>query len=171
MSRLEILVLAVVAILGIEFGSAFTPSPKLIWNASASAPIGFYAVLPSHPLKDGDFVVAMPPDALAAVFAARHYLPKGVPLLKHIAALPGQIVCRRGAVITIDGIAIASALTRDPRRSAIAHLARLPRDFSRTKIFLLNRDVRDSLDGRYFGPLPMASLIGRAKPLWTFTEP
>jgi conjugative transfer signal peptidase TraF len=170
MSRLEILVLAVVATLSIGFSSAFAPSPKLIWNASASAPIGFYAVLPKHPLKVGDFVVVTPPYALAAFFAARRYLPKGVPLLKHIAALPGQIVCRRGAVITIDGIAVASALTRDRAGRPLPNWQGC-RAISANEIFLLNRDVRDSLDGRYFGPLPMASLIGRAKPLWTFTEP
>ena len=34
-------------------------------------------------------------------------------------------------------------------------------------IFLMNPDVRDSLDGRYFGPLPAASVIGRATPLYT----
>ncbi|HEY5237266.1 MAG TPA: S26 family signal peptidase [Rhizomicrobium sp.] len=170
MNRLEILVLAVAAILGIGFGSAFTPSPKLIWNASASAPIGFYAVLPNHPLKDGDFVIAMPPDTLAALFAARHYLPKGVPLLKHIAALPGQIVCRLGSVVAIDGIAIASALIRDRVGRPLPNWQGC-RAISANEIFLLNRSVPDSLDGRYFGPLPMASLIGRAKPLWTFTEP
>ena len=170
MSRLEILFLAIVAVLGIGFGSAFTPSPKLIWNARASAPIGFYAVLPSHPLKVGDFVVAMPPDTLAVFFAARHYLPKGVPLLKHIAALPGQIVCRLGSVVTIDGIAAASALTRDRAGRPLPNWQGC-RAISANEIFFLNRDVRDSLDGRYFGPLPMASLIGRAKPLWTFMEP
>ncbi|HEY5239793.1 MAG TPA: S26 family signal peptidase [Rhizomicrobium sp.] len=170
MSRLEILVLAVAAVLGIGFDSAFTPSPKLIWNASASAPIGFYAVLPSHPLDVGDFVVAMPPDALAAFFAVRHYLPKGVPLLKHIAALPGQTVCRCGAVVTIDGVPIALALTRD-RAGRPLPIWQGCHAISANEIFLLNRSVPDSLDGRYFGPLPMASLIGRAKPFWTFTEP
>ena len=31
----------------------------------------------------------------------------------------------------------------------------------------MNRQVRDSLDGRYFGPLPATAIIGRAIPLWT----
>ena len=31
----------------------------------------------------------------------------------------------------------------------------------------MNWEVRDSLDGRYFGPLPAASIIGRAQPLYT----
>jgi type IV secretory pathway protease TraF len=38
------------------------------------------------------------------------------------------------------------------------------------EIFLMNGQVRDSLDGRYFGPIPASSVIGRAIPLWTDEE-
>jgi len=31
----------------------------------------------------------------------------------------------------------------------------------------MNRQSALSLDGRYFGPLPAASIVGRAIPLWT----
>jgi type IV secretory pathway protease TraF len=34
----------------------------------------------------------------------------------------------------------------------------------------LNADVPTSLDGRYFGPLPLSSVIGRALPLWTVSK-
>lgn len=170
MTRLAILALVVGAVICICFGNIFGPHPKLIWNASASAPIGFYAVLPSHPLKEGDFVIAVPPDGLAGFLDARHYLPKGVPLLKHVAALPGQIVCRRGAIVTIDGIVVAAALMRDRARRPLPKW-RGCRAIAANEIFVLNRAIPDSLDGRYFGPLPVSTLIGRAKPLWTFTEP
>ena len=30
----------------------------------------------------------------------------------------------------------------------------------------MNPRSADSLDGRYFGPLPAASIVGRAIPLW-----
>src|SRR5690606_34287394 len=39
-----------------------------------------------------------------------------------------------------------------------------------SEIFLMNGQVRDSLDGRYFGPIPASSVIGRAIPLWTDEE-
>ena len=35
------------------------------------------------------------------------------------------------------------------------------------ELFLMNFDVPDSLDGRYFGPLPASTVIGRAVPLYT----
>ena len=51
--------------------------------------------------------------ARAASSTTRRYLPKGVPMLKHILALPGQTVCRTDRTITVDGIAMGEALERD----------------------------------------------------------
>jgi type IV secretory pathway protease TraF len=31
----------------------------------------------------------------------------------------------------------------------------------------MNPSVPDSLDGRYFGPLPTTAIVARAVPLWT----
>ena len=49
--------------------------PKLLWNASASVPIGLYAVRRAIPLYVGELVVVSPPKPLAQFFAARRYLP------------------------------------------------------------------------------------------------
>jgi type IV secretory pathway protease TraF len=35
------------------------------------------------------------------------------------------------------------------------------------EVFLMNWQSENSLDGRYFGPLPAAAIVGRADPLWT----
>ena len=35
------------------------------------------------------------------------------------------------------------------------------------ELFLMNIGVRDSLDGRYFGPLAVTTVMGRATPLYT----
>lgn len=146
------------------------PRPRLIWNASASVPIGLYALHPAGTPADGDLVAAMAPERLAAWMAERRYLPRGVPLLKHVAARAGQRVCRKGDSIRIDGRAIATALDRD------SHGRPLPvwhgcRTLGRGDIFLLNAAVRDSLDGRYFGALPASTLLGRATPILTRDTP
>ena len=39
-----------------------------------------------------------------------------------------------------------------------------------SEIFLMNWDEPASLDSRYFGPLPLSGIVGRAAPLWTFEE-
>ena len=38
------------------------------------------------------------------------------------------------------------------------------------EVFLMNPAVPDTLDGRYFGPLPPRPIVGRADPLWTEKE-
>jgi conjugative transfer signal peptidase TraF len=145
--------------------SLFHPVPKLIWNASASVPIGLYAVKPTRIHRVGDLVVARPPQALAAFLEARGYLAKGVPLLKRIVALPGQRVCRTGRTITVNGVTMGNALDRD-------HLGRiLPgwqgcRLVADHEVFLMNWQSENSLDGRYFGPLSASTIVGRANPLW-----
>jgi conjugative transfer signal peptidase TraF len=153
------------AVLMIGATALFHPAPKLIWNASASVPIGLYAVHSAGTLRTGELLVVTPPEPLAAFLDARRYLPKGVPLLKHIAALPGQTVCRTGDTISIDGSAVGAALDWD-------HLGRsLPvwqgcRVISAGEVFLMNRRSVGSLDGRYFGPLPIMTIVGRADPIW-----
>ena len=165
--RAFIIALTAAAVLAL---SASRCLPKLLlWNASASVPIGLYALRPEVALHTGELVAILPPTPLARYLAARGYLPNGVPLLKHILALPGQTVCRSGRVITIDGVAAGNALDRD-------HLGRsLPiwqgcRTLRAGEVFLLNPTVRGSFDGRYFGPLPAVSIIGRAEPLWIIRE-
>jgi len=113
MIRISWIVAAAIATFGIGLPTFLHPAPRLIWNASASVPIGLYAVHPAGRLNLGELVVVMPPEPLASFLAVRHYLPEGVPLLKHIIALPGQVVCRADHTITIDGVVVGEALDRD----------------------------------------------------------
>ena len=146
------------------------PTPWLLWNASASVPIGLYAVHPVGPLHVGQLLIISPPAPLARFLAARRYLPMGVPLIKHVAALPGQTVCRLGRKITIDGMAQAEALDRDTRGRPLPVWQGCQK-LTPHEIFLLNIGVPDSLDGRYFGPLLDTAIIGRATPFWLLRRP
>ena len=143
-----------------------TMPTKLVWNASASVPTGLYAVRPIGEITIPDLVVAMPPDQLDQYLVERHYLGRGVPLIKHVEALPGQTVCRTGDTITVDGTAIATARERDRLGRALP-VWRGCRTLGDDVVFLLNRGVPDSMDGRYFGPLPRKSIVGQAVPVWT----
>jgi conjugative transfer signal peptidase TraF len=170
MTRSGWTVAAAIVVCGASMSAVYRPVPKLIWNASASVPIGLYAVQPAGALQIGELLVVTPLEPLATFLDERHYLPKGVPLLKHVTALPGQTVCRAGGTITVDGIAAGVALGRD-------HLGRrLPtwqgcRVLAEGEVFLMNRRSPASLDGRYFGPLPTKTIVGRADPIWTEAEP
>ncbi|WP_411908847.1 hypothetical protein [Mesorhizobium sp. CO1-1-9] len=49
--------------------------PKLIWNASASVPVGLYRVEPVDRIGVSEIAVVMPPKPLADLLAQREYLP------------------------------------------------------------------------------------------------
>ncbi|WP_342629764.1 S26 family signal peptidase [Nguyenibacter vanlangensis] len=155
-------------VLAIGIAAIVHPRPRLVWNATASAPVGFYWVAASSnsPLHHGDLVLLRPDPASARLFARRGYLPAGVPLLKRIAATAGQLVCERNGVLAIDGVHVADALATDHRGRPLMPWTGCRR-LQPGEIFVLMRDVPASLDGRYFGPSPITSVIGRALPLWT----
>jgi len=166
MTRFGYLMLTYIAAL-VAGGLVFVhPATRLIWNATASTPIGLYALHAVGPLHALELVVVRLPEPIANVLADGGFLPKGVPLLKHVMALPGQIVCRSGDAITVDAVDVGAARDRD-------HLGRpLPRWSGCTtlcpgEVFLMNPTVPASLDGRYFGSLPVSSIVARAVPLWT----
>lgn len=139
---------------------------RFVWNASASVPIGLYAIRPIERLEVAELVLARPPGALAAFLADGGYVPLGVPLLKRIAALPGHTVCRKGLDVTLDGVTLAVARERDRRGRPLPHWSGC-RTLGDGEVFLLNRDEPSSLDGRYFGPLPASSIVGRASLIWS----
>ena len=170
MTRLAYVMSTSFVVLAIAGRSSVSITPKLIWNASASAPIGLYTVRntvrTAADLGVTDLVAVDAPEPLASFLSQREYLPRGVPLMKRIAALPGQTVCRIGRNVSVDTVAMGEALARD-RRGRELPVWQGCRTLRAGEIFLMNWDVRDSLDGRYFGPLPKNSVIGRALPLWT----
>ena len=156
-------------VLSIGVSALLHPAPKLVWNASASVPIGLYAVHRADTLHVGELLVVAPPEPLATFLDQRHYLPKGVPLLKRIAALPGQTVCRTGQTIFVDGVAIGKALGRDRlgRPLPVWEGCRL---IAPGQLFLMNQQSSDSFDGRYFGLLASTTIVGRAEPLFTYEK-
>lgn len=142
---------------------------RLVWNASESVPLGLYAVRPVERLEVSQLVLARPPEPIAAFLAANGYVGAGVPLLKRIAALPGQTVCRHGLDVTVDGETWAMARERDRLDRALPRWNGC-RTLGDDEVFLMNWDEPASLDGRYFGPLPRSSIIGHATPVWTDEE-
>ena len=148
--------------------STWSPaSPIVTYNATASAPMGFYRLEHASRIGVGDYVLShLPPDA-ARLADHRRYVPASVPVLKRVAAGPGASVCRSGARLLVEGRAVARALTRD-------HAGRpLPawsgcRVLGHGQVFLLSTRNPASFDGRYFGPTSAALIIAKAHPLWTW---
>jgi conjugative transfer signal peptidase TraF len=165
--RVVVAMLAGVGILALSAGKAALP--LFMWNASASVPVGLYRLQAIDKLYAAELVVVVPPEPLATFLAQGGYLPRSVPMLKRVLALPGQAVCRRGFMILIDGIAMGLARERDGRGRPLPTWQGC-RVIAADQLFLMNWQSADSLDGRYFGPIPASAVIARAHPLWIEKE-
>ncbi|WP_264813185.1 S26 family signal peptidase, partial [Gluconacetobacter sacchari] len=144
--------------------------PRLVWNATASVPVGLYRLRPDPVPRVGDVVALRLPDATAMLLARRGYLPLGVPLLKPVTAIAGQIVCRSGPRVTIDGVPAGDAKPVDHRGRPLP-VWQGCRRLDPGQVFVMNEAEPLSLDGRYFGLLPVSAVIGRATPLWLPSRP
>jgi conjugative transfer signal peptidase TraF len=158
-----------IAATGLLLSTLGGATPHYIWNASNSVPIGLYHVQPATRLTVSELVAVRPPDLLAAFLDLNGYLPIGVPMLKRVLALSGQTVCRNGLTITVDSIDVGEARERDGRGRPLPvwHGCRVIADGD---VFVMNWQSADSLDSRYFGPLPASAVIGRAVPVWASEE-
>ena len=135
------------------------PRPLLAFNASSSAPIGFYRITTGQ-YHVGDLVLVRLPASASRLAEQRGYLPAGVPALKRIAAAEDDSVCLMGVLVIINGRVAAVRLARD------ANARNMPswsgcRTLQHRQIFLLNGQGH-SFDGRYFGITSERDVIGRA---------
>lgn len=141
--------------------------PAVLWNTTASAPLGLYRLQPDGGPHVGDWVAVRPPSQLARWLARQGFLPAGVPLLKRIAATQPSKVCRIGTTIVIDGAVAAIARKVDRFGRPLPVWSGCYR-LGHPDIFLLNADAPGSLDGRYFGPLPARLIVGKATQVLTW---
>lgn len=142
-------------------------APRLIWNASASVPVGLYVVRASDGPRLGDLVAVRLPEELSSWVVERGYVSADTLLLKRVAAVSGMAVCRHDLDITLDGTVVAEAASDDRRGRPLPQWTGCV-TLASDEVFLLVAGVADSLDGRYFGPLSADTIRGHAIPLWTF---
>ena len=166
MTRFGYVMVTYFACVGVAIVSFVSTPLRLVWNASASVPIGLYELERPGPLHEGDLVAVMPDEPLADFMVARGYIGRGVLLMRHVAALPGQEVCRTGNEVSVDAVPFGEALDHDRRGRPLPRWQGCQR-IQTGEIFLMSWQVRDSLDGRYFGLISTDQIIGRAVPLWT----
>ena len=156
---------AFIGVGAIALSTAIDMPTMFLWNASPSAPIGLYRLQLIDHLGPGDLVAVAAPSPIAAFIAERGYLPPDIPLLKHVAGLPGQVICRIGHSITVDGISLGEAQHTDSHSRPMPVWRGCHRITS-DEVFLMNPDAENSLDGRYFGPIPRNALLAEAIPIW-----
>lgn len=163
--RLAVAGLVGAASFALVLAGVAVPAPRLVWNASSSAPIGLYRVHPGASVGVGDMVVAQLPGAMRLLAAGRHYLPLGVPLVKRVVATGVARICADRGLVTVDGRPVARRRARDRAGRALPAWHGC-RTLARGEVFLLMANVPDSFDGRYFGATAAGDVVGKAVPLW-----
>lgn len=147
----------------------------LVVNATASMPRGLWRVWARRPVTRGAVVAICPPNRADIREAARRgYIPPGrcpgdyEPLLKPVAALSGDIVTVTAAGVAVDGRPVANTrpLARDEAGRTLHPVPTGTYRVPRGALWLLSGDDPRSFDSRYFGAVPLADVIGVARPLW-----
>jgi type IV secretory pathway protease TraF len=134
----------------------------LLFNPSASLPIGFYMRETRSP-RVGDVVTVRARDVAASYAASRDFADPSDRFLKYIAAGEGDLVCAEGSLVTINGRAAALRLEADAAGRSLPSWQGC--EVLRRRVFLLGRG-RASFDARYWGPIPATSIEGVWRPLW-----
>lgn len=129
-------------------------------NISLSAPYGLYRLAPiSMPIAHGTLIVLPVPVSVQAWWSS------WVPLLKPVAAIAGETVCVAAGVLWVRGVSYGAVL-------AASHGLPLPHIegclvVPPGSVFFASQ-VTHSLDGRYFGCVPLATVLAQAVPLITW---
>jgi conjugative transfer signal peptidase TraF len=160
---IAVVVTAITMLVATSRGSSW----RLLYNPTQSAPRGWYWLTPARDIAVGQFALARLPVDAARLADRRGYLPLGIPILKRVGAVPGQVVCQACGRVSINAILVAQALGSDSRGRPLISWQGC-RALARGEYFLLSASSSASFDSRYFGPIDARSLLGRAVPLWTW---
>ena len=144
----------------------------LRFNASPSLPVGLYITSAD---SDTDLVEFCPGEPYASLAASRGYRSAGTcpdgasPFMKQVIARPGDMVELSTEGIVVNGRRIVNTQPRD-RDSAGRPLQAWQFGIYRVAlgtVWVASSYHPRSFDSRYFGPIPIASIRTRVRPLLT----
>ena len=151
--------------LGLLIAASLIDRSDIVWNRTDSVPRGLYLVARTADISKADLVAFEPSHETRHWLEENGLVGPGWPLLKQVAGLEGDEICRCGTRIFINGLASADALELKASGSALP-VWQGCRTLQADEVFLLNSHPQ-SVDGRYFGPQDRGRILGVAQPLWT----
>ncbi len=138
-------------------------------NITPSEPVGIYRQIGGG-VERGALVLLNRPHGSAASILGR-YLPANIPLIKRIAAIPGDLVevstegVRVNGILWPDSVPLTHDLEGRSLRPYPFGISRVPAG----QIWVMSNHPR-GLDSRYFGPVTESSVISRLVPIVTWSN-
>ena len=142
---------------------ALLVAPRLIVNVTPSVPVGLYWSHYRAPVR-GDFVLIALPPYFRDLAVGRDYLRHDHNLLKRVAAMEGDRVCRHELSVWINSHIRVWARRNDASGRALPVWFGC-RELSGDELFILGTHP-SSFDSRYFGLILRSDVIAVASPLW-----
>jgi len=159
-------VLAPLAVIGLCTASLMQiirPSvPRLLYNPSPSAPIGWYRMRAQNDIARDDLIAAQAPSSGAALANERGYLPPNIPLIKTVWAVSGDEICHKNGQVFVQNRPPLNVLKHDARGRLLPSWSGCYR-LKSNEVFLVSTDVQTSFDSRYFGPVDRELVLGRVE--------
>jgi len=106
-------VVITLALVGTTLQVTMPPRPKVLFNPSSSAPIGWYQVTDNPFPKTHDLIAAYAPEWARRLADERSYLPYDYPLIKSVLAVEGDEVCYHIDRVSVPNGADIPLLARD----------------------------------------------------------
>lgn len=145
--------------------AAIVPRPAVLWNRSESEPTGLYIRTAAPPATGRIIAFRAPAAAFPYADNRMGYLHR-IPILKHIAAGEGDLVCTRAGMLSIDGRWRAPVLVHDLRGRFLPQW-RGCRTLAKGEFFVFSDRIPNSFDSRYYGPVRQALVVGVFRPFLT----
>ncbi|RNK59639.1 S26 family signal peptidase [Xanthomonas vasicola] len=154
---------------------------NVIANLSPSVAQGMYLLDSNKRSAERGQLIAFPPHNAAARYGfERGWMKPGSLYIKRVGAVAGDTVCvdvevtiatpttpGHPATFTRVGAVSATDHTGVPLPHALQGCNRVPAGH----IFPVGDGLANSYDGRYYGFVPVALIVGRITPIWTQAQP
>lgn len=134
---------------------------RLVWNFTPSIPVGLYRV-EDRSWGKSDRVALKPSGPLLETLQQSGVLKHGRLLMKRVAAVAGDNVCRVGLQVLVNGAPIVLARDDETLPTWSGCIA-----LQQGQVFLLG-ETDDSFDGRYFGVTSAKDVVGPVRSVLIF---
>jgi len=138
-------------------------------NLSASFPRGIYLIqkFQSSDIKPGVAVIFDPPPAARLLIYGRGWLPSGWPLIKYVGAVSGDTYTVESGCFIINGRYVGQVFNQDTEGKPLP-VIKGTETVKPGEFLPVSTHIPHSFDGRYFGPVAMAAIRGKAIPVWMY---